>query len=139
MTLYGEGVLAGLSIDEIRSLPLETTINTDAEGELRVNVAGARALACIWLLDMITDDLANYLTDNTKGGEDLAIYFRLWNKSLVESRGMAEEKRREIIAGMVDILDQFDGNRHSIVRNMTLSSASLYIAQQAGAIIFEVD
>jgi hypothetical protein len=139
MTLYGDGILAGLSIADIRSLPLETTINPEAEGELRVSVGAARALASIWLLEMITDDLAKHIVKNTKGGEDLEIYFRQWNEAVVESRTTAEELKHETLAGVMEILDQYDGNSHSVLKNMTLASASLFIAQQAGAVVFEVD
>ena len=138
MSNSSEGILSGLTIQEIDVLPLESVINPQDDPDFQVSVGGARALAYINMWQTVPRAVAEFLIGTSKNGGDLAIYFQQWNQC-IEGHEQSGDRQQITLKGVVELLSLFDGDQYSPLKEMQLTAASLYIAEQAGAIVFDVD
>ena len=133
-----EGVLSGLTIEEIEKIPLESVINPRDYPDFQVSVGGARALAYIHMFQAVPREVSEFLVGTSKNGDDLSIYFQQWNEA-IEDKERAQDRQHMTLRGVVELLSLFDGAQYSPLKEMQLTAASLYIAEQAGAIVFDLD
>lgn len=132
-----EGILAGLTIEEIEGLPLESVINPQDDPDFQVSVGGARALAYINMWQTVPREVAEFLVGTSNNGGGLAIYFQQWNHG-IEGNEQSGDRQQITLKGVVELLSLFDGGQYSPLKEMQLTAASLYIAEQAGAIVFDI-
>lgn len=137
MSNFRDGVLSGLTIEEIEKLPLESVINLQDYPDFQVSVGGARALACIHMLQPVPREVTEFLIGSSNNGDDLSIYFQQWNRAL-DGNEVVKDRQQTTLTGVIELLSLFDGDQYSALKEMQLTAADLYIAEQAGAIAFDV-